>query len=81
MTQINPTGLSNSGSPNFTGQKSKISKYAYNLVINGDSQYYYAENSSFENQNINPNTNSNYTDFRAILTQQKADSKNKKLYY
>jgi hypothetical protein len=80
MTLINPTGLSNSGAPSFTGQKSKISKYAYNLVINGNSQYYFVENPSIGNSNINSNTNSYYIDFRTVLAQQRANSKNKKLH-
>lgn len=81
MVFINPIGLSNSGAPEFTGQRSSISKYAFNLVQNGNSQYYWFFNP--QNIDLNNNTNSNTNiiniDFRSVLAQQKANTRQKKL--
>lgn len=81
MVLINPTGLSNSGAPEFTGQRSSIAKYAFNLVVNGNSQYYWAQNpqNMGSASNISSNTNPTYIDFRSILAQQKANARLKRL--
>jgi hypothetical protein len=75
MVFTNPGGISNSGASNFTNQKGTIHKLNLNLVINGDSQYYYVGSSP---QNSN-GTSGSQNDYRLVLAQQKLSSRFNKL--
>ena len=78
MVYTNPGAISNSGASYFVSQKSKIEKINLNLIINGDSQYYYVESQN-NGTYSNTSTNVNQYDYRNVLLQQKLASRFGKL--
>ena len=78
MVYTNPGGISNSGSKYFVSQRGMIEKMNLNLIVNGDSQYYYVESQNNKTYSNTP-TAINQQDYSNELVQQRLASRLGKL--